>query len=142
MAIGEVNSVSNVSYQGQGSSAKTAPASSASADTQIKKDADYSQKQSVVNSVSNTEADGTQNEVEDSKQNNMSSSLKEAVSKINAASQNCEAVFGIHEATNRVMIKMVDKETKETIKEFPAEETLDLIAKAWELAGIMVDEKR
>ena len=40
------------------------------------------------------------------------------------------------------MIKMVDKETRKVIKEFPAEETLDLIAKAWELAGIMVDEKR
>jgi len=37
---------------------------------------------------------------------------------------------------------MVDKRTKEVIKEFPAEQTLDLIAKAWELAGIMVDEKR
>ena len=32
--------------------------------------------------------------------------------------------------------------TKETIKEFPPEQTLDMIAKVWELAGIMVDEKR
>ena len=70
------------------------------------------------------------------------SSLKEAISKINSAQGNAEAVFGIHEGTNRVMIKMVDKETRKVIKEFPAEETLDLIAKAWELAGIMVDEKR
>ena len=38
-------------------------------------------------------------------------------------------------------IKMVDKETKDVIKEFPAEETLELIAKAWELAGIMVDKR-
>ena len=70
------------------------------------------------------------------------SSLKEAVEKINSANGNAEAVFGIHEGTNRVTIKMVDKETKEVIKEFPADKTLDLIAKAWELAGIMVDEKR
>ena len=34
------------------------------------------------------------------------------------------------------------KDTKETIKEIPPEKTLDLIAKAWELAGILVDEKR
>ncbi len=53
-----------------------------------------------------------------------------------------EAVFGIHEKTNRVTIKIVDKKTKEVIKEVPPEKTLDLIAKAWELAGIMVDEKR
>ena len=33
------------------------------------------------------------------------------------------------------------KNKKEVIKEFPPEETLDLIAKAWELAGIMVDKR-
>jgi len=53
-----------------------------------------------------------------------------------------EAVFGIHEQTNRVTIKIVDKETKEVIKELPPEKTLDMIAKAWELAGLLVDEKR
>ena len=57
-------------------------------------------------------------------------------------SSNAEAVFGIHDKTNRVTIKMVDKETKKVIKEFPPEETLDMIAKVWEIAGIMVDEKR
>jgi len=68
--------------------------------------------------------------------------LKKAIEQINKKASNSEAVFGIHEATNRVMIKIVDKTTKEVIKEFPPEKTLDMIAKAWELAGIMVDEKR
>ncbi|WP_026650945.1 flagellar protein FlaG [Butyrivibrio proteoclasticus] len=58
------------------------------------------------------------------------------------AKSTAEAVFGIHEKTNRVTIKMVDKETKKVIKEFPPDETLDMIAKVWEIAGIMVDEKR
>lgn len=57
-------------------------------------------------------------------------------------SSNAEAVFGIHEKTNRVTIKMVDKDTKKVIKEFPPDETLDMIAKVWEIAGILVDEKR
>ena len=35
-----------------------------------------------------------------------------------------------------------EKETKEVIKELPPEKTLDMIAKAWELAGLLVDEKR
>jgi len=52
-----------------------------------------------------------------------------------------EAIFGIHEKTNRVTIKIVDKDSKEVIKEFPPEKTLDMIAKAWELAGILVDAK-
>jgi len=59
--------------------------------------------------------------------------------KINA---NTEAVFGMHEATNRVTIKIVDKSTKEVIREVPPEKTLDMIAKVWEIAGILVDEKR
>ena len=39
-------------------------------------------------------------------------------------------------------IKIIDKETREVIKEFPPEKTLDMIAKVWELAGLLVDEKR
>lgn len=68
--------------------------------------------------------------------------LKKTIEQINKKAANSEAVFGIHEETNRVTIKIVDKQTKEVIKEFPPEKTLDMIAKAWELAGIMVDEKR
>lgn len=68
--------------------------------------------------------------------------IKKTIEQINKKAVNSEAVFGIHEGTNRVMIKIVDKTTKEVIKEFPPEETLDMIAKVWELAGIMVDEKR
>ncbi|MBD5549047.1 MAG: flagellar protein FlaG [Lachnospiraceae bacterium] len=68
--------------------------------------------------------------------------IKKAVENLNKNLSNSEAVFGIHEATNRVMIKIVDKESKEVIKELPPEKTLDMIAKAWELAGILVDERR
>ena len=30
---------------------------------------------------------------------------------------------------------------RDSIKEYPPEETLDMIAKVWEIAGILVDEK-
>lgn len=68
--------------------------------------------------------------------------LQQAVEKLkqNMKSQT-EAVFGFHEGTNRVMIKIVDKDTKDIIKEYPPEETLDMIQKVWEMAGIMVDER-
>ncbi len=69
------------------------------------------------------------------------SQIKDAVDKINKQA-NTEAVFGIHDATNRVTIKIVDKDSKKVIKELPPEETLDMIAKVWELAGLFVDEKR
>lgn len=68
--------------------------------------------------------------------------IKKAVDQLNKKMNNSEAIFGIHEETNRVTIKIVDKNTKEVIKELPPEKTLDMIAKAWELAGLLVDEKR
>lgn len=75
-----------------------------------------------------------------SQQNNKQ--LQQAVEKFREKmNQTTEAVFGIHEGTNRVMIKIVDKETKDIIKEYPPEQTLDMIQKVWEMAGIMVDEK-
>ncbi|WP_051656762.1 flagellar protein FlaG [Butyrivibrio sp. AE3004] len=68
--------------------------------------------------------------------------IKSAISEMNKKLiSNSEAVFGIHEDTNRITIKIVDKTTRETIKELPPEKTLDMIAKAWELAGLMVDER-
>ena len=69
-------------------------------------------------------------------------SIKRAVENFNKNLTNSEAVFGIHEKTNRVTIKIVDKETKEVIKELPPEKTLDMISKVWEIAGLLVDEKR
>ena len=68
--------------------------------------------------------------------------IKEAVDKMNKKMENSEAVFGIHEGTNRITIKIVDKDSKKVIKELPPEKTLDMIAKVWEMAGILVDEKR
>lgn len=68
--------------------------------------------------------------------------LRQAVEKINKNMNNSEVLFGIHEATNRVTIKVVDRETKEVLRELPPEKTLDMIAKVWEMAGLLVDERR
>ena len=71
-----------------------------------------------------------------------SEQLKQAVSQANKKLQSSEMQFSIHEATKRITLKIIDKDTKEVIKEFPPEKNLDMIAKVWELAGILVDEKR
>ena len=70
--------------------------------------------------------------------------LKKMIAEMNRkiSNSNEEAVFGVHEKTNRIMIKILDKDTKEIIKEFPPEKTLVMIASIWEMAGILVDEKR
>lgn len=73
----------------------------------------------------------------------MPDSLKKMIADMNKKirNTNAEAVFGVHEKTNRIMIKILDKDTKEILKEFPPEKTLDMIASIWEMAGILVDEK-
>ncbi len=68
--------------------------------------------------------------------------VRKAVEALNKKMGNSEAVFGFHEDTNRVTIKIVDKSTKEVIKELPPEKTLDMIARVWEMAGILIDERR
>ena len=73
----------------------------------------------------------------------MPDSLKKMIADMNKKirNTNAEAVFGVHEKTNRIMIKILDKDTKEILKEFPPEKTLDMIASIWEMAGILVDQK-
>ena len=67
--------------------------------------------------------------------------IKKTLAELNKKMMNTACQYGIHEGTGRVTIKIVDKDTRDVIKEIPAEETLELIAKAWELAGIMVDKR-
>ena len=49
--------------------------------------------------------------------------------------------FKIHAGTGRMMVKLVNNETKEIIKEIPPEKILDLVASIWDLIGILVDER-
>lgn len=49
--------------------------------------------------------------------------------------------FSIHEGTKEIMVKVIDEQTNEVIREIPPEKILDIVAKLWELVGIIVDEK-
>lgn len=53
-----------------------------------------------------------------------------------------EMQFSIHEKTKEIMVKVIDSDTKEVIREIPREKILDMVAKIWEMAGILVDEWR
>lgn len=97
----------------------------------------------VVENVSQKgKSESETNSQQNSGQQMGSEQIKKAVEQLNKRLSNAEAVFGIHDDTHRVTIKLVDKDTKEVIKELPPEKTLDMIAKVWELAGILIDERR
>lgn len=70
-------------------------------------------------------------------------SMKEAVSmmnqKLGMMRTRCE--YEYDDSTNRVAIKVYDKDTDELLIEAPPEEAREAIKKVWEAAGIVVDEK-
>lgn len=69
--------------------------------------------------------------------------LREAIDRANQETRlkqtACE--FSYDERTNRIAIKVKDKDTDEVIREIPAEETLEMLARIKEQAGLMLDEK-
>lgn len=69
--------------------------------------------------------------------------LIEAIEKANQTLRgvNTNFEFTIHEQTKEIMVKVINSETNEVIREIPPEKILDLVAKMWELAGILVDER-
>jgi len=58
------------------------------------------------------------------------------------AGTNRKFEVSVHEKTNDIMVKVINTESNEVIREIPPEKILDLVAKLWELAGIIVDERR
>lgn len=69
--------------------------------------------------------------------------LIEAIERANKALRGVDKrfEFSIHEGTKQIMVKIINDETGEVIKEIPPEKILDMVAKMWELAGIIVDRK-
>jgi flagellar protein FlaG len=49
--------------------------------------------------------------------------------------------FSIHEDTQRIMVKVVDVQNDEVIKEIPPEEVLDTVARIREMIGLLVDKR-
>ena len=119
------NMTVNSTYQGQGSS--TAATSAVREDVSV---------QEKVNKDVGRPLTGEDGKVASKEQ------VQKAVQEINKKANGVTAVFGVDDDSNRVYIKIVDKDTDKTIVQYPAEETLKLINKVWDQEGFTVDEKR
>ena len=141
MEIESMKSGAAASYQGSAAASTTTldAAVQPEASTQAGLSQTADKKPTVQNFF--TEKDQEDKDLSEEKDAKQGTQLKKAVNDLNKQMKNSEAIFGIHDKTNRVTIKIIDKTTKEVIKEYPPEETLDMIAKVWEIAGILVDEK-
>lgn len=141
MEIESMKSGAAASYQG--SAAASTKTLDAAVQPEASTQAGLSQTADKKPTVQNffTEKDQEDKDLSEEKDAKQGTQLKKAVNDLNKQMKNSEAIFGIHDKTNRVTIKIIDKTTKEVIKEYPPEETLDMIAKVWEIVGILVDEK-
>lgn len=135
----------SVQAQSQVQTKPAAPAAKSAAEyTDVSAQNTIRQTDTSINIVESSQEKGNSGNSANSESSKQPSNdqIKKAVETLNKKMTHSEAVFGIHEETNRVTIKIIDKDTKEVIRELPPEKTLDMIAKVWELAGILVDEKR
>lgn len=68
----------------------------------------------------------------------------DAIERVNRAlaGYNRKFEISVHEKTNDIMVKVIDSDTNTVIREIPPEKILDMVAKLWELAGLIVDERR
>ena len=80
--------------------------------------------------------DKTKKEFKEDDVKEISKALSEFMSKLNT---NLE--FDYYEKLGRFAVKMVDKETKEVIKEFPPEKILEAMEKTREWIGLILDKK-
>lgn len=91
------------------------------------------------------ELGGNRNENQQQKdQRSEATRIKNAVNDVNnklkPTKTRCE--FSYHEEVNRISIKIRDRETDEIIREIPPEESIKVLEKIYEIAGLLVDEKR
>lgn len=69
--------------------------------------------------------------------------VKNAVSKINKLleGQGTHLQYEKHDVLNQMIIRVIDDNTKEVIKEIPSKKILDMVAKMCEMAGILMYKK-
>jgi len=89
------------------------------------------------------EIKGRKIETEQADSRNQFAALKRTIERANQklVGGNSMIQYSIHDQTNQIMIKIIDKETKDIIFEIPPEKSLDAMARMWELSGVFVDEK-
>ncbi|CAM4391974.1 flagellar protein FlaG [Saccharibacillus endophyticus] len=65
--------------------------------------------------------------------------LEKAIQAIQGPQKSLE--ISMHEKTHAIMIKVLNKETGDVIREVPSEKILDVVAKMMEFSGILVDKR-
>ena len=70
--------------------------------------------------------------------------LEDAIKKINQAAQIFDRSlhFRVHEATERLIVQVINRENGEVIREIPPERVLNMVAQIQSVIGLFVDYRR
>ena len=123
------------SYQANTAASQRAPVTNVETSDAVAQD-----KQTEVKSSQQSDNTGSSQTSDNSEKNAATMKDMSEINKI--INRNTVAEFGYNEPTNRITIKIKDRDTDEVIREIPSEKALKMLEKAWEIAGILVDEKR
>lgn len=69
--------------------------------------------------------------------------LNKALEKANKSFQSFDRKFerSVHEKTGAIMVKVIDSNNDQVIRELPPEKILDMVAHMLEVAGILMDKR-
>jgi flagellar protein FlaG len=74
------------------------------------------------------------------RQKNISQEFLNELEKDIELTHNFRLKFTVHDATNRIMVKVISKDTGKTIREVPSETILNMAAKIDEITGMLSDD--
>ena len=79
--------------------------------------------------------DGKKDKMDEKSVNNMTKELNKLMSKIN-----CDLEFQYHKEVNVMSVKMIDRSTKEVLREYPPEDMIKGMIRAKEWIGAFLDK--
>lgn len=101
--------------------------------SQVKQNADEQKNTPITTTASNSEVSET--ELSPEKLEKVVQQLQDFMGEMNRSLQ-----FKVDEDSGRDVIKVLDKNSGEVIKQYPSEEVLSLVSKLSESAGILIDQ--
>jgi len=108
--------------------------SSYQAPSQVKQNTDEQNNTSITTTASNSEVSET--ELSPEKLEKVVQQLQDFMGEMNRSLQ-----FKVDEDSGRNVIKVIDKESGDLVKQYPSEEVLGIVAKLAEATGVLVDFK-
>ncbi len=107
-----------------------------------------SENTTVIKNSKTNNAEATQKQQENRQENlqrkkgqkNISQEFLNGLEKDIELIHNFRLKFTVHDATNRTMVKVIDKDTGKTIREVPSETILNIAAKLDEITGLLSND--